>query len=56
MAMAITARLTLGTVSKTIHPYPTEVEVWKRLGDAWNRSRLTPRARALFERYLRLRR
>jgi len=56
MSMAITARLTLGTVSKTIHAYPTQVEVWKRLGDAWNRSRLTPKVRGLFEWYLRLRR
>jgi len=56
MSMAITARLTLGTVSKTIHAYPTQVEVWKRLGDAWNRSRFTPKVRGLFERYLRLRR
>jgi pyruvate/2-oxoglutarate dehydrogenase complex dihydrolipoamide dehydrogenase (E3) component len=56
MSMAITAGLTLGTVSKTIHAYPTQVEVWKRLGDAWNRSRFTPKVRGLFERYLRLRR
>jgi pyruvate/2-oxoglutarate dehydrogenase complex dihydrolipoamide dehydrogenase (E3) component len=56
MSLAITAGLTLGTVSKTIHPYPTQAEVWKRVGDAWNRSRLTPRVRGLFERYLSWRR
>lgn len=56
MSLAITAGLTLGAVSKTIHPYPTQAEAWKRVGDAWSRSRLTPRVRGFFERYLRLRR
>ena len=56
MSLAITAGLSLATVSKTIHPYPTQAEVWKRLGDAWNRSRLTPRVRGLVERFLRWRR
>ncbi len=56
MSLAITAGLSLGTISKTIHPYPTQAEAWKRLGDAWTRSRLTPRVRGLFERYLTLRR
>ncbi|CAN5789280.1 mercuric reductase [soil metagenome] len=56
MSLAITAGLSLATVGKTIHPYPTQVEVWKRLGDAWSRTRLTPRVRGLFERYLRWRR
>lgn len=56
MSLAITVGLSLGAVSKTIHPYPTQAEVWKRLGDAWSRSRLTPRVRNLFERYLSWRR
>ena len=56
MSLAITAGLSLATVGKTIHPYPTQAEVWKRLGDAWSRTRLTPRIRGLFERYLRWRR
>lgn len=56
MSLAMTARLTLGTIAKTIHPYPTQAEIWKRLGDAWNRSRLTPKVQRLFQRYLRLRR
>jgi pyruvate/2-oxoglutarate dehydrogenase complex dihydrolipoamide dehydrogenase (E3) component len=56
MSLAITAGLSLATVGRTIHPYPTQAEVWKRLGDAWNRTRLTPRVRGLFERYLRWRR
>ncbi len=56
ISLAITAGVGLGTIAKTIHPYPTQAEAWKRLGDAWNRSRLTPRVRSLFERYLSWRR
>jgi pyruvate/2-oxoglutarate dehydrogenase complex dihydrolipoamide dehydrogenase (E3) component len=56
ISLAITAGVRLGSIAKTIHPYPTQAEVWKRLGDAWNRSRLTPRVRSLFERYLSWRR
>jgi hypothetical protein len=56
MSLAITAGIGLGAIAKTIHPYPTQAEAWKRLGDDWNRSRLTPRVKALFERYLSLRR
>src|SRR5262249_14370210 len=56
MSLAITAEVGLGTIAKTIHPYPTQAEAWKRLGDAWNRSRLTPRVRNLFNRFLSWRR
>lgn len=52
VSLAITAGVGLGTIAKTIHPYPTQAEAWKRLGDAWNRSRFTPRVRSLFNRYL----
>ena len=54
MSLAITAGLSLGDVSRTIRPYPTQAEAWKRVGDAWNRTRLTPRVRRLFERFLAL--
>jgi pyruvate/2-oxoglutarate dehydrogenase complex dihydrolipoamide dehydrogenase (E3) component len=56
MSLAITAGLSLGTVGRTIHPYPTQAEAWKRLGDAFGRTRLTPRVRGFFERFLRWRR
>lgn len=56
MALAITAGLSLGQIAGTIHPYPTQGEVWKRIGDAWSRTRLTPRIRRILERVLRLRR
>ncbi|MGE4159312.1 MAG: mercuric reductase [Planctomycetota bacterium] len=33
---------TMGTLANTVHPYPTQAEVFKRAGDAFNRRRLTP--------------
>lgn len=56
MALAVTAGLSVSMLSRTIHPYPTQAEVWKRLGDAYVRSRLTPRLRRAFERFLAWRR
>ena len=56
MSVAMTAGLRLGTLARTIHPYPTRAEAWKKLGDAWNRTKLTPRVRSLFEMFLRWRR
>jgi pyruvate/2-oxoglutarate dehydrogenase complex dihydrolipoamide dehydrogenase (E3) component len=56
MALAMTAGATLGTVSGTIHPYPTQAEAWKKLGDAWNRTRLTPRVKSIFGMLFRWRR
>jgi hypothetical protein len=32
----------LGAIAKTIHPYPTQAEVVKKLADMHNRTRLTP--------------
>jgi pyruvate/2-oxoglutarate dehydrogenase complex dihydrolipoamide dehydrogenase (E3) component len=40
--LAITSGLGLSAIGKTIHPYPTQAEVIKRLADAHNRTRLTP--------------
>ncbi|HET6922779.1 MAG TPA: mercuric reductase [Anaeromyxobacteraceae bacterium] len=43
--LAIGRGLGAADLSATVHPYPTQAEVWRKLGDAWQRSRLTPRAR-----------
>ncbi len=56
MSLAMTAGVGLGTLAKTIHPYPTQSEVWKRLGDEWNRTRFTPWLQSLFKRWLAWRR
>ena len=39
--LAITAGLGLSVIGRTIHPYPTQAEVIKKLADAYNRTRLT---------------
>ncbi|MCA9596598.1 MAG: mercuric reductase [Myxococcales bacterium] len=42
LCLAMSAGLNLSAVSSTVFPYPTTGELVKRLGDAYNRSRLTP--------------
>ena len=45
-----------GCFASTIHPYPTQAEVLRKLGDSYNRTRLTPTVKRLFERMLAWRR
>ena len=45
--LAIRKRLGAGDLSATIHPYPTQAEVWRKLGDAWQRTKLTPRTKRI---------
>jgi pyruvate/2-oxoglutarate dehydrogenase complex dihydrolipoamide dehydrogenase (E3) component len=54
--LVMTQKLTVSALASTIAPYPTQAEVWKRLGDAHARTRLTPTVKALFERILRWKR
>jgi pyruvate/2-oxoglutarate dehydrogenase complex dihydrolipoamide dehydrogenase (E3) component len=56
LSLAITAGLRIGVLASTIHPYPTQSEAWKKLGDAWNRRRLTPRVQAISNRFMAWRR
>ncbi len=42
----------LATLAKVIHPYPTQAEALKRLGDAYSRTRLTPRVARWMARWL----
>lgn len=49
-------RLSLGTLAGVIHCYPTQVEVLKRIADAYQRTRFTPRVAGLFRTWLRWRR
>jgi len=54
IALAMTARLGLATLGATVHPYPTQSEVFRKAADAWRRSRFTPRARAVLQTFFRL--
>jgi pyruvate/2-oxoglutarate dehydrogenase complex dihydrolipoamide dehydrogenase (E3) component len=56
VALAMTKGLGLAALSQTVHPYPTQAEVLRRLGDAWQKTRLTPRRAALLRALLRWRR
>ncbi len=42
MSLMMTKRINLGTLGGTIHCYPTQVEVLKRIGDQYNKTKLTP--------------
>lgn len=56
ITLAMTHGLGLSALSKTIHPYPTQAEVFRKAGDAYNRTRLTPSVKRLFEHLLAWRR
>jgi pyruvate/2-oxoglutarate dehydrogenase complex dihydrolipoamide dehydrogenase (E3) component len=56
MALAMTAGKGLAAFSATIHPYPTQAEVFKKIGDAYQRTRLTPRTARLIRWLMRWRR
>lgn len=56
LALAMKAKLGLRALAGTIHAYPTWAEVSRKLGDAWQRSRLTPAARRAFSWMYRWRR
>lgn len=51
LTLAMTAKLGLGTLSKTIHPYPTQAEIIKRLADQFQRGRLTPTVKRWLARW-----
>jgi pyruvate/2-oxoglutarate dehydrogenase complex dihydrolipoamide dehydrogenase (E3) component len=52
LTLAMVGGLGLGTLARTIHPYPTQAEAIKRVADAYNRTRLTPFVKALFQKWL----
>ena len=52
ITLAMVGKLGLGTIAKTIHPYPTQCEAIKKIGDTYNRTRLTPKVKWLFEKWL----
>jgi pyruvate/2-oxoglutarate dehydrogenase complex dihydrolipoamide dehydrogenase (E3) component len=54
ITLAITAGLGLAKIGSTIHPYPTQAEVFRKAADAWRRTRLTPRARQVFRAFFRV--
>jgi pyruvate/2-oxoglutarate dehydrogenase complex dihydrolipoamide dehydrogenase (E3) component len=55
-SLAITNGLGISAIGKTIHPYPTQAEVIKRLADAYNRKRLTPFVKNILSGWMKLQR
>ncbi|MCS6925390.1 MAG: mercuric reductase [Candidatus Binatia bacterium] len=52
LTLAMVGGLGLKTLARTIHPYPTQAEAIRKIADAYNRTRLTPRIKSLFETWL----
>jgi pyruvate/2-oxoglutarate dehydrogenase complex dihydrolipoamide dehydrogenase (E3) component len=52
VTLAIAKGIGLGAIADVIHPYPTQAEALRKLGDQYNRTRLTPRVKRIFERWL----
>lgn len=54
VTLAMNNGLGLAKLGSTIHPYPTQAEAIRKLGDQFNRTRLTPRSKRLLAWLLRL--
>jgi len=52
ITLAMTHGLGLKQIGSTIHPYPTQAEAIRRLGDQYNRTRLSPFVKWLFRTWL----
>ncbi len=52
LTLAMTGGTPLGKLANVIHPYPTQAEAIRKIGDAYNRTRLTPRVKWLFQKWL----
>ena len=39
-------------IGSTIHPYPTQADAIRKLGDQYNRTRLTPFVASMFRKWL----
>ena len=52
ITLAMTHGLGLKKIADTIHPYPTQAEAIRKAGDLYNRSRLTPFVKSLFQKWL----
>ncbi len=56
LTLAMVAKVGLGTLASVIHPYPTQAEAIRQVGDLYNRTRLTPRVKKIFSGLMALQR
>lgn len=52
ISLAMAAGVGLKKIAETIHPYPTQAEAIRKIGDQYNRTRLTPLVQSLFTTWL----
>lgn len=52
LTLAMKAKAGLKTISATIHPYPTQADAIRKVGDLYNRTRLTPFVKKLMGKWL----
>ena len=56
LTLAMVAKQSAAILSSTIHSYPTQAEVLRKIGDAYMRTKLTPTVKKVFETWLTWRR
>jgi pyruvate/2-oxoglutarate dehydrogenase complex dihydrolipoamide dehydrogenase (E3) component len=54
LTLAMVSKVGLGALANVIHPYPTQAEAIRQVGDMYNRTRLTPTVKRLFNGFLAL--
>jgi pyruvate/2-oxoglutarate dehydrogenase complex dihydrolipoamide dehydrogenase (E3) component len=54
ITLAMAKEIGLGSLAGVIHPYPTQAEILRKLGDLYNKERLTPLARKILRLALKL--
>ena len=52
ITLAMTNNVGLSKIGSTIHPYPTQAEAIRKLGDQYSRTRLTPLVKSLLHKWL----
>ena len=52
VSVTMAAKLGLGKIAHVIHPYPTIADAIRKCGDAYNRTKLTPKVKKVFEKWL----
>jgi pyruvate/2-oxoglutarate dehydrogenase complex dihydrolipoamide dehydrogenase (E3) component len=56
LTLAMVAKQSMSVLSSTIHPYPTQAEVWHKIGDAYLFTKLTPGVKKFLATWLTWRR
>ena len=56
ITVAMQSGMGLSKLASVIHPYPTVAEAIRQCGDAYNRARLTPTVRSIFDHLMAIRR